>query len=688
MKRYLGFVSLIIAFTWQMCGFAQHSPATWSSQTKKVNDSTYDLVMKVKLDDGWHVYSQRTKGTELPIEFVFESGAYEKIGSVAELTKPKAEYDPYAKDTTRYFSSSASFSQRIKVKSVKDIKVKGSVTFQLCEKGQCIPPDDAEFVFNVKGNPKTTDTIVTTQVTDEATNAAETTTTTIKSATQSSTTQEGFLSNDMKDKGLFMIFLISLGAGLVTLITPCVFPMIPMTISFFLKGHKSNKQGRRLAYVFGLSIIFIFAVLGLALTLIFGDQAMYQISTHWLPNVLFFAVFMVFALSFFGLFEITLPSSWVNKSDKQADKGGYKGAFFIALTTVLVSFSCTGPILGMALLGIASGASNSFVFLVSMLGFAIGFALPFTLLAMFPAVLSKMKSGSWLNTVKIAFGFLEIAFGLKFLSMADLSANWGLLSRTTYLCLWIVTFAMLGFYLLGKLKFKGDSDLKQISVVRLLLSIITFSFVVYLVPGLWGAPLKAISGYIPPISTQEFNIEKLIAENGGSGTVSLEAGLPADRKYAAILHSKKIDTPIGFEAFYDLEEAKAYAKQAGKPIFIDFTGKTCANCREMESDVWTDSKVKKMLQNDFIMVALYCDENTIKLAEKDYITNKAGKQITTLGHKNHTFQMERFNANAQPLYVIMDSDETLLTKSPKPYDRNVDNFVKFLEEGLANFNKK
>ncbi|MDR1006755.1 MAG: thioredoxin family protein [Bacteroidales bacterium] len=687
MKYSLKSLGLALILAIPFCTLAQ-SPATWNFETKKVSDSTCDLIMKVALQDGWHIYSQTTKGTELPIEFKFTNGKYERIGGVKELTKPKAEYDPYAKDTTRFFSNNATFSQRIKVKSTNDIVINGVVTFQLCEKGQCIPPDDVDFAFKIKGNPATKDTIV--EIVEEI-QATATPTTDTKTTIAESNKPNGdndYLSDEMKDKSLLMIFLMSLGAGLLTLITPCVFPMIPMTISFFLKGNKSNKQGRRLAYVFGLSIVFIFAVLGLALTLIFGKQAMYIISTHWIPNLLFFLIFMVFALSFFGLFEITLPSSWVNKSDKQADKGGYKGAFFIALTTVLVSFSCTGPILGAALVGMASGSSNSFIFLVSMLGFAIGFALPFTLLAMFPAVLNKMKSGSWLNTVKIVFGFLEIALGLKFLSMADLSANWGLLSRTTYLCLWIVTFSMLGFYLLGKLRFKGDSPLEKISVLRLLLSIVTFSFVVYMIPGLWGAPLKTISGYLPPISTQEYNIEKIISENSGGGNlISSESGLPTDRKYASLLHSKGIDTPIGFEAFYDLEEAKAYAKKTGKPIFIDFTGKTCANCREMENFVWTDPKVKSILQKDYVMVALYCDENTINLHQSDIVITKDGKKITTLGKKNHNFQMERFNANAQPLYVLMDGDERLLTKSPKPYDRNIDNFVEFLNEGLSNYKK-
>lgn len=654
------------------------SQAKWDFKTKKINDSISELQLKVKLGDGWHIYSQYTKGTELPIVFEFEkSNDYQRIGKVIE-PKAIAEYDKYAKDTTKHFGGTVLFRQKIKVRSEKDFKVKGNVNFQLCEKGSCIPPEDVAFSFDVKGNPKAS------QMT-EVISETETQTSTQTQAdvqTQTSTTIQA-QETKKEDNSMLMVFLISLGAGLLTLVTPCVFPMVPMTISFFMKGKKSKKQGLKEAFFFGGSIIFMFAVIGLVLTLLLGKDAMYLISTHWVPNMLFFIIFMLFAFSFFGMFEITLPSSWINKSDKNADKGGYLGAFFIALTTVLVSFSCTGPILGAALMGVASSSTNSLVFLISMIGFSIGFALPFTLLAMFPQMLSKMKSGSWLNTTKIVFGFLEIALGLKFLSMADLSANWGLLDRETYLVLWIIIFTLLGFYLLGKLKFKGDNDLEQIGVGRLFLSIITFSFALYMIPGLWGAPLKAISGYVPPMTTQDFNIERSIVENAGnvSSTEANPNSLPANRKYTDQLHF-----PTGFEGFFDLEEAKAYAKQVGKPIFIDFTGKTCANCREMEYYVWEDKQVKKILTQDYVMVALYADANFIKLPENEWVTLKDGTVAKTLGKKNHNYQMEHFNANAQPLYVLMSAEGKVLN-TPKGYDRNVENFVKFLEEGKANFKK-
>jgi thiol:disulfide interchange protein DsbD len=675
MKQIKLILAISLLSLWSLNAFSQ---ASWTFKTNKINDSIAELELRVKLKDGWHIYSQHTKGTELPIEFTFEkSQDYQRIGNVLE---PKAisTYDIYAKDTTRHFDGSVIFRQKIKIRSEKDFKIKGNVNFQLCEKGLCIPPDDVAFSFEVKGNPKASKT------------EEDTTPTISESITQSQTlvlSESSIIEPTTKEKektdSMLMIFLISLGAGLLTLVTPCVFPMVPMTISFFMKGKKSRKQGLKEAFFFGGSIIFIFAVLGLALTLLLGKDAMYIISTHWVPNILFFIIFMLFAFSFFGMFEITLPSSWINKSDKGADKGGYIGAFFIALTTVLVSFSCTGPILGAALMGVASSSTNSLVFFFSMIGFALGFALPFTLLALFPHMLTKMKSGSWLNTTKIVFGFLEIALGLKFLSMADLSANWGLLDRETYLVLWIVVFTLLGLYLLGKLKFKGDSELQQIGVGRLFLAIISFSFSLYMLPGLWGAPLKAISGYVPPMTTQDFNIERSILENANKSYTqeTNPNSLPANRKYADLLHF-----PTGFEGFFDLEEAKAYAKKVNKPIFVDFTGKTCANCREMEYYVWEDKRVKTILTQDYVMVALYADANWIKLPENEWVTLKDGSVVKTLGKKNHNYQIETYNANAQPLYVLMDAEGNLLN-TPKGYDRSVDNFVSFLEKGLASYNK-
>ncbi|NLJ82357.1 MAG: disulfide bond formation protein DsbD, partial [Bacteroidales bacterium] len=584
--------------------FAQISnPVKWSHTVHSLKDNVVEIRIKADVEKDWHLYSQfNTEGITQQTVFTYESSANYKLEGKTTEPPYKEEKDDFGID--RFFDKSqVIFKQKIKVLSDKDFEIKAMVEGQACMEGKCVMVDH-DFVFKIKGVSQTnlSENELVGQEQEEETSKDDTVASLVEAediATNIENDSQDLASEQLKDKSWIMVFLVSFLAGLLALITPCVFPMIPMTVSFFMKDEKSRKSGLRQAFFFGGSIIFIFAVLGLALTLIMGKDAMYIISTHWIPNLFFFLIFMFFAFSFFGLFELTLPSSWVNKSDKQSNKGGYFGAFFIALTTVLVSFSCTGPILGAALIELASGSSNSLVFLISMIGFALGFALPFTLLAMFPTVMNKMKSGSWLNTVKIVFGFLEIALGLKFLSMADLSRNWRILDRETYLALWIVTFALLGFYLLGKLRFKGDTPVEKITVPRLFLALITFSFVVYMIPGLWGAPLKALSGYVPPLTTQDFDLDRMIVENAGTSTVKM-SDLPADRKYADILK-----LPTGFEGFFDLDEAKAYAKKVNKPIFVDFTGKTCANCREMEYYVWNSNRVKPILQDKYVMVALY-----------------------------------------------------------------------------------
>lgn len=657
-------------------------PVSWKETSKEIGVGEYELTFTATVAKDWHFYSQYTQGT-MPMVFTFDAPkGYKTVGKVSESPKPKEEYDELLGGLTKYWDKTATFKQKIKITDNKKVTVKGFIDLQACIHGACTMLSH-EFSFEFDGItakiqddtlPQTTSAVDTQVAVSNDTNA-------INTDTISKEKIEVLDANPKQNQGWFRIFLFAFVAGLLTLITPCVFPMIPMTVSFFMKGNKSKAAGLKQAYFFGFSIIAIFAVLGLALTLLLGKDAMYIISTHWIPNMIFFVIFMVFAMSFFGLFELTLPSSLINKSDKNADKGGYIGTFFVAFTTVLVSFSCTGPILGAALIELSSGSDNSIVFFISMIGFALGFAIPFTLLAMFPSALSKLKSGSWLNTVKIVFGFIEIALGLKFLSMADLGANWGILDRETFLSLWIVVFALLGFYLLGKLKFKGDSDLKSISVSRLFLAIVTFSFVVYMIPGLWGAPLKVLSGYVPPLTTQDFDINRAIFENGG-GSSNTKADL-GDRKYKDQLHF-----PTGFEGFFDLEEAKAYAKKVNKPIFVDFTGKTCANCREMENNVWNDPEVKKILNEKYVMVALYADANFISLAETDWVTTAEGKIIKKLGSKNLNYQITRFNMNAQPYYVLMDCNENVLTPENKAYDKHIPNFVSFLNDGVKKFEEQ
>ncbi len=662
----------------------QLDPVKWSYSVRETSADEAELVFTAKLDAGWHLYSQETDPNgPLPIVFTFnDSPDYQRMGKVKE-PKPHQEMDEIFQCIVKSFSGEVIFKQRIKRLSYKDFTVRGTVSYQLCNDGSCIAPEDHDFSFTVSG----ADTQVAALAVEGENVAGEpsdtdTTETVVDNTEQTAApiAANGDNKDSKKGQNLLLVFLIALGGGVLTMFTPCVFPMIPMTVNFFVRGAENKRKGRRQAWFFGFSIVFLFAVLGAILAAFLGPEALYVMGTHWIPNLIFFIIFFVFALSFFGLFEIKMPEKWINSSDEQADKGGLLAPFFIALTTVLVSFSCTGPILGAALVGLTTSSTDRWVSLVTMLGFGIGFALPFTLLAMFPQALKNMKSGSWLNTVKIVFAFLELAFGLKFLQQADLYCNWGLLPRDTYLALWIVIFGMLGFYLLGKLRFKGDDEVKEIGTLRLFLAIADLAFVVWMIPGLWGAPLKGISGFLPPMESQSFNIEKIVAENTPAATNTVQAGmLPADRKYADRLH-----VPLGFEAFFDLDEAKAYARREGKPVFIDFTGKTCANCREMEHYVWSDPDVKRLLNEEFIICSLYADENTIELPESEWVTDDKGRTLKTLGRKNLNYQKTVFNMNAQPYYVIVDVDGNVLTTENYKYDRDVQKFITWLNEGINN----
>ena len=686
MKRITLFILCLLA-TFGVAA-QQLDPAKRSFSVKETSPNEAELIVTVKLDKGWHMYSQHTDANG-PLPTVFEftpSSDYQLVGKVAE-PKPHEEMDPLFGCVVKSFEGTVVFRQKIKRLSDKDFTVKGLLSYQLCNDGSCIAPEDHDMVFKVKGaaaqeKAETEDTAAVAD-TAEATDTVAAAVPVVETPSHTETVSAPEEENEEKHS-LLGYFLIALGGGILTMFTPCVFPMIPMTVNFFMHGSENKRKGRRQAWFFGLSIVLIFAVIGVVLSAIFGPEVMNTIATNWIPNLIFFAIFFIFALSFFGLFEIKMPEKWVNASDEQADKGGFLAPFFIALTTVLVSFSCTGPIIAAALAGLTtdSGAdaetANRWVSLITMLGFGIGFALPFTLLAIFPQFLKNMKSGSWLNTVKVSFAFIELAFGLKFLQMADIDQNWGLLPRDIYLALWIVIFGMWGFYLLGKLRFKGDDPVEHIGTGRLMIAIVDLAFVVYMIPGLWGAELKALSGFVPPMESQSFTIQKIVYEYSGN-----KGGqLPADRKYADKLH-----VPLGFEAFFDLDEAKAYARKVGKPIFVDFTGKNCANCREMEHYVWTDTEVKKILNEDFIMVSLFCDENTIELPENEWVTDDKGKTLKTLGRRNGYLQRSQFNMNAQPYYVIIDADGKVLTKENYKYDRDVQKFIDWLNEGKNNFKK-
>ena len=681
----------LIPFT---TAFAQLNPAHWNFNVKELSSNEVELQFQLKLDEGWHIYSQKSDPNgPIPSEYTFEDNAnYKRVGGVAE-PKSHDEFDEIFKCTVRSFSGKVTFRQKIKRNTDKAFEVKGSMYYQLCNDGSCIAPDDVPFTFKVPASTMPANEENEPEMAENVDTAAAEPTVNEESAAPAAEVAAADPESQEPEnkKSLLGLFFGALLAGIVTMFTPCVFPMIPMTVNFFMHSSDNKRKNRRQAWFFGFSIVFIFAVIGGLLSLFFGPTALNFIGTHGIPNLIFFVIFFVFALSFFGLFEIKMPEKWVNASDAQADKGGLLAPFFIALTTVLVSFSCTGPIIGAALVEFTTSTTNRWIGLVSMLGFGIGFALPFTFLAFFPSMLKNMKSGGWLNSVKIVFAFLELAFGLKFLSMADQYWTWRLLDREVYLALWIVIFAMTGFYLLGKLKFKGDEEVQHIGVIRLFLSIACFSFVVYMIPGMWGAPLNGISGFLPPMDTQDFNLERSIYESTKNVTVAgatdentvMYDALPANRKYADRLHM-----PSGFQGFYDIEEAKAYAKEQGKPIFIDFTGRNCNNCREMEQYVWADPNAKKILNEEYVMCALYCDMNDINLAEEDYVTDDKGRVLKTLGRKNLHFQRSKFNQIAQPYYVIIDADGNVLTKNNYSYSRDVNKFVEFLKEGVSNFSKK
>ena len=669
-------------------------PAKLSYSVKETSATEAELVITVKLDKGWHMYSQHTDPNgPLPTEFSFtKSGDYALVGKVVE-PKPHEEMDEMFGCVVRSFDGTVVFRQKIKRLSQKDFTVKGVISYQLCNDGSCIAPEDHDMTFKVKGATEETATDV---------EAVEDTTAVMLESSENSENSgnpEIFEKTEKNEKteapkeeseSLLMIFLIALGGGILTMFTPCVFPMIPMTVNFFMHSSENKRKGRRQAWFFGLSIVLIFALLGGILSAFLGPEQLNTIATNWIPNLIFFLIFFIFSLSFFGLFEIKMPEKWINSSDEQADKGGFLAPFFIALTTVLVSFSCTGPIIGGALVGLttSSGAdaetANRWVSLVTMLGFGIGFAAPFTLLAFFPQFLKNMKSGSWLNTVKVSFAFIELAFGLKFLQMADIDQNWGLLPRDIYLALWIVIFAMWGFYLLGKLRFKGDDPMEHVGTGRLMIAIVDFAFVVYMIPGLFGAKLEMLGGFLPPLSEQEFTVQKVVMEYGGSGNGTKTAQLPLDRKYHEHL---KDHTPLGYETFYDLDEAKAYAQKVGKPIFIDFTGKNCANCRKMEENVWDKAEVKNMLTEHYVMVSLFCDENTIDLPEDEWVTDDKGKVLKTLGRRNSYYQRSTFNMNAQPYYVIIDPQGRRLTENDYKFNTDPEQFVNWLNEGKNNYKK-
>lgn len=618
----------------------------WSVSQGKTENGITEIIFSGTISSGWHTYGASHKDSPVTVEFEDVKG-YSLEGGLYDLLKP----EKFGGDDV--FFDKIKVAQKIRV-AEDTSSLKGMITSSSCTDNSCGAPEDWNFEIKLR---KESDATVA-AVPEKA--KAET-----PEISQNVTEEE-----QRAGGSLWALILEAVLWGFAMLLTPCVFPMVPMTISFFMKGSSTPAAGRFKAFMYGLFIVLLYTVpisLIIGATYIFGGETVTAdifnwLSTHWLPNIIFFIVFMVFAASFFGAFEITLPSALVNKSDKNSDKGGLAGIFFMALTLVLVSFSCTGPIVGSVL--IKSTQGEFWTPMVTMLAFSVAFALPFTIFAMFPSLLKKLKSGSWLNSVKVVLGFIEVALGLKFLSVADQTYHWGLLDREIYLAIWIVVFTLLGLYLLGKIRFEADSEVKHIGIFRLFLVIVDFTFVVYMIPGMFGAPLKALSGYLPPIETQDF----IMGSNPSQQVVSIEEATKGEK------------LPLGLTGYHSMEEGYAAAKASGKPVFLDISGLACVNCREMEQRVWSDPKVLSILKNDFVIVVLYTDDKT-KLPESEWVTTSSGKVLKDRGRVNAWFVRENFGVSAQPNYVLLSPDGKQLAPI-RGYNTDIDGFVDFLNSGL------
>lgn len=622
----------------------------WSVSQGKTENGITEIIFSGTISSGWHTYGASHKDSPVTVEFEDVKG-YSLEGGLYDLLKP----EKFNGDDV--FFDKIKVAQKIRVAEDAS-SLKGMITSSSCTDNSCGAPEDWNFEIKLRKEadaavaavPEKAETAVTAEAPEISQNVTE--------------------EEQRAGGSLWALILEAVLWGFAMLLTPCVFPMVPMTISFFMKGSSTPAAGRFKAFMYGLFIVLLYTVpisLIIGATYIFGGETVTAdifnwLSTHWLPNIIFFIVFMVFAASFFGAFEITLPSALVNKSDKNSDKGGLAGIFFMALTLVLVSFSCTGPIVGSVL--IKSTQGEFWTPMVTMLAFSVAFALPFTIFAMFPSLLKKLKSGSWLNSVKVVLGFIEVALGLKFLSVADQTYHWGLLDREIYLAIWIVVFTLLGLYLLGKIRFEADSEVKHIGIFRLFLVIVDFTFVVYMIPGMFGAPLKALSGYLPPIETQDF----IMGSNPSQQVVSIEEATKGEK------------LPLGLTGYHSMEEGYAAAKASGKPVFLDISGLACVNCREMEQRVWSDPKVLSMLKNDFVIVVLYTDDKT-KLPESEWVTTSSGKVLKDRGRVNAWFVRENFGVSAQPNYVLLSPDGKQLAPI-RGYNTDIDGFVEFLNSGL------
>ena len=681
-------------------------PVKWHFAIEDLNEKEFNLVATATIDPQYHIYS--TKMPELgPLPTVFEianTEYFELVDAAKDVTTGVKVFDDIFNVEYVEFAGKATFAQTIRRLKDGSFPIVGELTYQACKDGQCVSlTEDINVKYTVSAKAETPAAQVESSDSAAAAPAAVAPAEPSDVAVLESSEPED---NAAAKSNIWAMILEAILWGFAALLTPCVFPMIPMTVSFFMHGEGESKaQGRFKAFMYFIFIVALFTIpigLIIMITWLFGGDSVTGdifnwLATHWLPNTIFFIVFMVFAASFFGAFEITLGSNLVNKSDSKQNRATLSGIFFMALTLVLVSFACTGPIVGTVLIKSTSG--EFWAPIVTMFAFSVAFALPFTFFALFPNLLQRLpKSGGWMNSVKVVLGFIEVALGFKFLSVADQTYHWGLLDREVYLGIWIVCFALLGLYLLGKIRFKGEKEVKELGVFRLVLVIIDFTFVVYMIPGMWGAPLKALSGYLPPKQTLDFDLNRIIEENSDKVIDYVEANksvMPAvsqqdaeqpmsgelceTPKYADLFHLAH-----NLKGYFDYDQALACAKAQNRPIFLDFTGHGCVNCREMEANVWSDPRVKKMLRNDFVILALYVDDKAGLPQEEWYVSKYDGKEKKTIGRKNADFQISNFATNAQPYYCLMGHDGELLMK-PRAYDLDKDAFVDFLEEGLKNF---
>ena len=676
MKKKFLLSCLLIIMAW-LPSFAQiQEPVKFKTELKTISDTEAQIVFTGNIDAGWHVYStDLPSGGPISATFNVEKiqGA-ELMGKLTPQGKEIENFDKVFEMKLRYFENTATFVQKFKITDAS-YQIEGYLEYGACNDENCLPPTEVPFSFSGKGNAATA-TVATSETKAETVNqpAAENSvaeTTAIDSAatvalSDNETSVQDYWTPVIKelnsygettsqqDRSWIYIFFAGFIGGLLALFTPCVWPIIPMTVSFFLKRSKDKKKGIRDAWTYGASIVVIYVALGLAITLIFGASALNALSTNAVFNILFCLMLIIFAASFFGAFELTLPSKWSNAVDSKAEQtSGLLSIFLMAFTLSLVSFSCTGPIIGFLLVEVSTTGSV-IAPAIGMLGFAIALALPFTLFAMFPSWLKSMpKSGGWMNVIKVTLGFLELAFALKFLSVADLAYGWRILDRETFLALWIVIFGLLGFYLLGKIKFPHDDDDNTTSVPRFFMALISLAFAVYMVPGLWGAPLKAVSAFAPPMTTQDFNL------------------------YNNEVHAKFDDYDAGME----------YAKRNGKPVMLAFTGYGCVNCRKMEAAVWTDPKVSKLMTDDYVLITLYVDNKEPLPEHIKVMENGKERTLRTVGDKWSYLQRSKFGANAQPFYVLIDNEGKPLNKSYS-YDEDIDKYVDFLQTGLDNYKKE